>query len=161
MTSITQFLETLQNTFSGIDFSKLTDFAYLTEPRPESFAFSSLFILLILLDLVVVGAIYILLKRRFIVLMGKRKLVLRKALKFNFIFCVIWLIFILARFQGILYLSMRLWHLLFLLVFIIGNLLLVIMFLTSKKVGEEKSSGRSGFNYYQDYLPKKNKKRKH
>ena len=161
MNSLTQFFETFFSNLAALDINKLTNFSYLTEARPESFTFSGLFTLLIILDLVVVGVLFIMLKRRVLVLMGKRKLILKKAIKYNFIFSLIWLVFIIMRYQGVLYLSMRLWHLLFLILLVLGNGILAISFLRAKKVEEEKVSGNKGFNYYQDYLPKKNKKRKH
>lgn len=160
MESLSQFFNEIISSFSNLDLSRLYDLDYLTEARPDSFAFSGFFTLLVILDFLVIGVLYILLNRRVLVLMGKRKTILRKTMKYNLIFCVIWLVFIFIRFQGILYLSMRLWHLLFLVVLFIGNLYFLSKFLLTKKVHEGRTESKEGFNYYQDYLPKKNKKRK-
>lgn len=161
MEFLTDFFNEVIPSLSNIDLAKLYDFEYLTEVRPESFTFSGLFTLLVILDFLIVGVLYILLNRRVLVLLGKRKLILRKAMKYNLIFSVLWLVFIFFRFQGILYLSMRVWHLIFLLTLVIVNLYFGIRFLFAKKVEEGVSEKTEGFNYYQDYLPKKNKKRKH
>jgi hypothetical protein len=161
MESLTNFINEIINSLSNLDIAKLYDFEYLTEVRPESFTFSGLFTLLVIVDFLVVGVLYILLNRRVLVLLGKRKLILRKAMKYNLIFSILWLVFIFARFQGVLYLSMRIWHLLFLILLFGVNLYFGVKFLMSKKVEEGTNNSNEGFNYYQDYLPKKNKKRKH
>lgn len=160
MEFLTDYFNQLTQSLSNIDLTKLYNFEYLTEIRPESFTFSGLFTLLVILNFLIVGVLYILIKRRVLILMGKRKLILKRALKYNLIFSILWLVFIFARFQGILYLSMRLWHLLFLLSLIIINTYFGVRFLSSRKVEEGATEKSEGFNYYQDYLPKKNKKRK-
>lgn len=161
MDFLTEFFNEIAQSFSNIDLTKLYDIDYLTEVRPESFTFSALFTLLVLIDFLAVGVLYILLNRRVLVLLGKRKLILRRAMKYNLILSILWLVFIFARFQGVLYLSMRVWHLLFLILLLGVNLYFGVRFLMSKKVEEGTPKSSEGFNYYQDYLPKKNKKRKH
>lgn len=160
MESLTNFFNEIIVSLSNLDLTKLYNFEYLTEVRPESFTFSGLFTLLVIVDFLVVGVLYILLNRRVLVLLGKRKLILRRAMKYNLIFSIIWLVFIFARFQGVLYLSMRIWHLLFPILLLGVNLYFGVKFLMSKKVEELTNNSNEGFNYYQDYLPKKNKKRK-
>ncbi len=145
-----------------IDFSLLFNWGYLTEASPETFSFSGWFTLLVVLNLLAMTAIYVLKRKGVIDVIGKRKVMLRKIVKFNVIFSLVWLTFIILRLQGVDYLSMRIWHLIFLLSVFLGNVVGVIQFFKTKKVTQDKSAKVAGANYYQDYLPKtkKNKKRK-
>lgn len=157
---MTGFFESLSHSLSNIDFSLFLNWEYLTDSNPESFAFSGWFTLLVVLNLLTMGALYVLLRKKAITVIGKRKIILRKVIKYNVIFSFVWLMFIIFRHQGIEYLSMRIWHLSFLIIFFIGNCVAVIVFLKAEKIKTEKLIKTDGVNYYQDYLPKKSKKRK-
>lgn len=161
MDALERLLQSIDSRILEIDFSKLYNWSYLTESRPESFAFAGWLTLLVMLDLLVVGCLFILLRKRVLVLMGKRKIIIKRVVKYNFIFSLVWLLFIFFRFQGVAYLSMRLWQLLFLLIMLLGNLFAAVMFFRAEKVTTTEPAPNKGANYYQDYLPKKSKKRKH
>lgn len=157
---MTNFLESLSLSLSNIDFSLLLDWTYLTDTNPESFSFSGWFTLLVVLNLLTMSVLYVLLRKKAITVIGKRKIILKKVIKYNIVFSLVWLMFIIFRHQGIEYLSMRVWHLLFLIVLFVGNCAALIVFLKTEKVRTEVVSKTDGVSNYQDYLPKKSKKRK-
>jgi hypothetical protein len=157
------FLQSLDLELLNVDFSLLFSWGYLTETNPETFSFSGWFTLLVVLNLLLMASFYVLLRRKAIKIIGKRKVILRKIMKYNTVFSLIWMCFIILRLQGVEYLSMRIWHLIFLIILLIGNCLGLVMFFKTEKVKRDKTHKVAGANYYQDYLPKtkKNKKRKH
>lgn len=156
-----KFLESLDISLLNVDFALLFDWAYLTDTNPESFAFSGWFTLLVVVNLLVMTGLYVLLRKKAIAIIGKRKVILKKVIKYNVIFSLVWLMFIIFRHQGIEYLSMRIWHLIFLVIFFVGNCIAVVLFFRAEKIKGEIIAKTDGVSNYQDYLPKKSKKRKH
>lgn len=154
------FFNSISQNLTNTDISLLLNLSYLTDSNPDSFSFISLFVLLIVLDLLVMGVLFVLLKKKVVGLIGKRKLILKDLIKYNVIFSLIWLVFIILRYQEVEYLSMRLWHLLFILLFCFGNCIAVFVYFRTKETKQVSSAKSKGTINYQDYLPKKNKKRK-
>lgn len=147
-------------TLPQIDLSKLTDLKYLLEPQPASFAFSGILILVLVLLLVISVLAKFLLRRGYLSIIGPRKVVLNKASTFNFILALVGLVLAFLRLQGVLYVSMRL----VLLIYVLGltgmNLFFLYKYFTSSKIGVVVEKKAKGIENYQDYLPRKNKKRK-
>lgn len=160
MNSIQDIFKTIDSRILEIDFSKLIDLSYLTESQPDTFSYSGWVLLLMLLNIIAISIVYVLLKKRVIEIAGKRRIIIKKFLKINMVIIVVWMFFIFFRFQGFIYLSMRIWQLLLLMAYLGVNIVAVIQYFRSNSVSVQKMSSEKGVNYYQDYLPKKNRKRK-
>jgi hypothetical protein len=161
MNTLQDIFKTIDSRILDLDFSKLINVSYLTESQPDTFSFSGWILLFVLLNIVAIAIVYVLLKKRIIEIAGKRRIVIKKFLKINLILIILWMIFIFFRFQGFMYLSMRIWQLLLLIAYLVVNSIALVRYLRSNSVSLQKISNEKGVNYYQDYLPKKNKKRKH
>ena len=161
MNTLQDIFKTIDSRILDLDFSKLINVSYLTESQPDTFSFSGWILLFVLLNIVAIAIVYVLLKKRIIEIAGKRRIVIKKFLKINLILIILWMIFIFFRFQGFMYLSMRIWQLLLLIAYLVVNSIAIVRYLRSNSVSLQKISNEKGVNYYQDYLPKKNKKRKH
>lgn len=156
-----RFVDSFGISLFDIDFSLLFTWSYLTETNPESFAFSGWLTLLVVANLLVMSVLFVLNKRKAIVIIGKRKIILKKTIKLNIVFSLVWLSFIIFRHQGIEYLSMRIWQLIFLIIFFIGNFVaLTLFFRASKTKADVVTNKTDGMSNYQEYLPKKGKKKK-
>lgn len=153
-------IDSVDSRILHLDFSKLVNFTYLTEPSPKTFGFSGWLILLLFVNTIIISVLYILLKKRYIPLAGKRRVILKRILKTNVLIIVVWMAFIFFRFQSFAYLSMRLWQVLMLLIYVLFNLVGMIRLLRTKSVSSQSESIDKNVSYYQDYLPKKNKRRK-
>ena len=161
MNTLQEIFNTIDSRILDFDFSKLFDLSYLTQSQPDTFSYSGWVLLFVLINIIVIGVVYVLLKKRVIEIAGKRRIIIKKFLKINMIIIVVWMFFIFFRFQGFMYLSMRIWQLLLLIAYLVVNSIALVRYLRSNSVSLQKISNEKGVNYYQDYLPKKNKKRKH
>lgn len=161
MDTIREVFKTIDSRILDIDFSKLIDIGYLTESQPDSFSYSGWVLLLMFVNIIAIAIVYVLLKKKVIEIAGKRRIIIKKFLKINMVVIVVWMIFIFFRFQGFIYLSMRIWQLLLLITYLVVNITAVVLYLKNNPVSVQKLSNEKGVNYYQDYLPKKNRKRKH
>lgn len=160
MENIREFVNSLTTSLINLDTGLLIDWSYLTQSRPDSFAFSGLLTLLAIVMFISAAVLFVLLRKKSIEVKGRRKIILKKIIKANFVVSILWLVFIVFRFQGIVFLSMRLWQLLFLMVVFLGNIVGLILYLKTDKIVDTERVVNKGVSNYQDYLPKRNKKRK-
>ncbi len=160
MNTLQEIFETIDSRILDFDFSKLIDFSYLTQSQPDTFSYSGWVLLFMLINIIAIAVVYVLLKKRVIEIAGKRRIIIKKFLKLNMVIIVVWMFFIFFRFQGFMYLSMRIWQLLLLMAYLAVNTIAIVRYFKSNSVSLQKTTNEKGVNYYQDYLPKKNRKRK-
>jgi hypothetical protein len=157
------FFQQLDGRIFSISLSGITDNAFLFDPKPVSFYLQSWAIVIAILGLVLtVAAIWFLKKRRDRLYVPKeRRHVFTRHAKINIIFWAVYLVLILLRTQGVMYLSMRFLQYLMLFLVLANSLVAVALSFRREPVAEEVEpiTGAQGEDAYHKYLPKKKKKK--
>lgn len=156
------FFNELDGRIFDFSLAGITDNNYLFDVRPDSFYFQSWAVLLGVLAVVIsIGLLWWFKKRRerFLVNKSARKIITKHS-KIAFVLWSIYVLFILLRTQGVMYLSMRIFPYLLVSLNFVN---IVYALITSRRAGSEKEEEKvevklTSSENYAKYLPKKKKK---